>query len=429
MSLWVNWAISAGLIVLPIILAPLVAPTLVPLIPVISIAILTYLDRRNRRLPSPTCFRLPHVAQVILIISAILILADLLLKRYTDIENVIGQPVNHALQLLPVLDIAPVAALVCLFNMLHINNPRSCRSCRNRLGESIDRGLIGMLYSRESKNQIKFMFWISLVLSIVAWCYYSMHYVNVNISKTDNYLFTICPLLCYVLSLIYYGMRYYTLWVYYCQNSATAKVVERQGTTIRYIVISGDRLLLNIPVPSNDIIFSEDMKIDVPLKISLPFKEDVPKHDAHRYFVDASEIKDADTRLVFKSCDPGMFSNVFHYVAFVDDAEKASETLKGQWFTLPETNEMIRDGMVSVALAAELSRIYTITMAWKAYDKSGKRLYEIKHYKPTFRLRDMHNWSVDYNDSNWLYVAHINEDKPFYHLRRFWHKITKGLGN
>lgn len=414
---------------MPVILAPLAPAALVPLIPVISIVILTLLDRRNRALPSPTCFRLPHVVQAILMISAIVILGDMLLKRYTEIENIIGQPVNSAIQLLPVLDIAPVAMLVCLFNMLHINNPRSCRSCRNRLGESVDRGLIGMLYSRESKNQIKFLFWMSLVISILAWGYYTLHYVNVNISKTDTYLFTICPLLCYVLSLIYYGSRYYYLWVYYCQNSATAKVVERQGTTIRYIVICGDRLLLNIPVPSNDIIFSEEMKIDVPLKLALPFREDISKHDAHRYFVDASEMRDADTRLVFKSCDPGMFSNVFHYVAFVNDADKAAETLKGQWFTLPETNEMIREGLVSVALAAELSRIYTITMAWKAYDKSGRRLYEIKHYKPTFRLRDMHNWSVDYNDTNWLYVAHINEDKPFYKLRRLWHKITKGLGN
>lgn len=428
LSLWTNWAISLGFLVFPIIISPLVAPGLIPLVPLVSVGILTMLDRRNRILPSPTCFRLPHISQVILIISSIILFADYIIKLHFDVEGIIGQPVNRSNPLLPVLDIAPVAVLVCLFNMLHLNNPRSCRSCRNRLGESVDRGLIGMLYSRESKNQIKFLFWLSLVLAALAWGYYILQYVNVSFNRKDVYFFILCPLFCYVFSLIYYGMRYYTLWVYYCQNNATAKVVERQGTSLRYIVVCDDRLLLNIPTPSSDIIFSDDLKIDVPLKISLPFRERVSDHEAFNYFKEASDIKEADLRLIFKSCDPGMYNNVFHYVVFIDDAEKGAETLKGQWFTLPETNEMIREGMVSMALAAELSRIYTITMAWKAYDKSGHRLYEIKHYKPTFRLRDMHKWNVDYSDSNWLYVAHINEDKPFFRLRRFWHKLTKGLG-
>jgi len=366
--------------------------------------------------------------QGILVASSLIMFADLFIKLHSDINGIIGQPINKTTPILPVLDIAPVAAVACLLNLLHILSPRSCRSCKNRLGESIDRGLIGMLYSRESKIQTKFLFIVSVILSAASWAYYTVGYINVNISKTDSYLFILCPLLCYVLSLIYFGMRYYTLWVYYCENDATAKVIENQGTTVRYIVVCDDKLLLNIPAPTSDIIFSDDLKIDVPLKISLSFREKVTEHDAHQYFIDAAELAEADTRLIFSSCDPGMYKNVFHYVAFVKDADKTAETLKGQWFTLTETNGMIREGLVAMTLASELSRIYTITMAWKAYDKSGHRLYEIKHYKPTFRLKDMHKWNVDYNDSNWLYVSEINEDKPFFRLRRLWHKITKGLG-
>lgn len=428
-SLWSNWAISAGLLILPIILTPLVSASLLPLVTFAAVGILTYLDRRNRELVSPTCFRLPHVAQVILIISAILLFVDYMIKLHSDLEGIIGQPVNRTTPILPILDIAPVTALVCLFNLFNLNNSRSCRTCRNRLGESVDRGLIGLLYNRESKNQLRFLFWLSTGLSLVAWSYYIFRYVNVNLNRTDLFLFSLCPLLCYVLSLIYYGMRYYTLWVYYCQNSATARIVERQGTTMRYIVICNDKLLLNIPKESGDILYSDELKIDVPLKISMPFRENVSEHDAVSFFKNASELKEADVRLIFKSCDPGMYSNVFHYVAFVAQPEPVGEHLHGKWFTLPETNDMIRMGMVSMSLASELSRIYTITMAWKAYDSSGRRLYEIKHYKPTFRLRDMPSWNVDYNDNNWLYVAHINEDKPFYRFRRFWHKLTKGLGN
>lgn len=426
-SLWANWAVAVGLVILPITLTPIVPPGLLPVVPLLSAGVITILDRRNRMQQSPTCFRIPQLVQGILVISAIIMFVDLFIKLHSDINGILGQPVNRTTPLLPVLDIAPVAALVCLFNMLHLHNPRSCRSCRNRFGESMDRGLIGMLYSRESKIQIKSLFLISSLLAVASWVYYIIGYVTVNISKTDSYLFILCPVLCYALSLIYFGMRYYTLWVYYCQNNETAKVIDRQGTTIRYIVVCDDKLLLNIPPQTNDIIFSEDLKIDVPLKVSLPFREKVTEHDAHRYFIDASELKEADTRPIYTTCDPGMYKNVFHYVAFVNDADKTAETLKGQWFTLQETNEMIREGMVSMTLASELSRIYTITMAWKAYDRSGHRLYEIKHYRPTFRLKDMHKWNVDYNDSTWLHVAEINEDKPFFRIRRFWHRLTKGI--
>ena len=61
-------------------------------------------------------------------------------------------------------------------------------------------------------------------------------------------------------------------------------------------------------------------------------------------------------------------------------------------------------------------------MAWKTYDRDGRRLYPIKNYRPTFRFRDFKTWDVDYNDLHWLDVATNNEDKPFYRLRRFWRK-------
>lgn len=428
LSLWTNWAISVGFIVLPIILAPLVSSRVLPIIPLISVGLITALDRRNRVQPSPVCFRIPHMAQVILLLSAIVMFAASFIKSRAQIDYFTGQPITDPQRLLPVLKIFPVIVLVGLYNMIRLNNPRSCQTCRNKLGEAIDRGLIGVLYQRESKEQIKFLFWSGIVISCAAWVYYIFFYITVNINKADNYFFVVCPILWYVLSLIYFGIRYYTMWTYYCQNNETAKVIERQGTTIRYLVICEDKILLRMPPMNGDVIFSDDMKVDTAFKLTISFKENVTDNEAHDYFVDASEMKDSTTKLIFKSCDPAMYNNIFHYAAFVTDFEKASENLKGQWFTLSETNQMIREGMAASALAAELSRIYTVAMAWKAYDKSGNRLYEIKHYKPTFRLRDMPSWNVDYNDANWLYVARVNEDKPFFKLRRLWHKLTKGLG-
>ena len=63
-------------------------------------------------------------------------------------------------------------------------------------------------------------------------------------------------------------------------------------------------------------------------------------------------------------------------------------------------------------------------MAWKTYDENGYRRYPIKNYHPTFRLRDFGQWSVDYQDPVWLYVANFNQDKPMFHVRRLLRKLS-----
>ena len=61
-------------------------------------------------------------------------------------------------------------------------------------------------------------------------------------------------------------------------------------------------------------------------------------------------------------------------------------------------------------------------MAWKTYNRQGRRLYPIKHYKPIFRLRDFKEWDVDYNDPAWLQISEENEDTRFYRARRLLRK-------
>ena len=39
-------------------------------------------------------------------------------------------------------------------------------------------------------------------------------------------------------------------------------------------------------------------------------------------------------------------------------------------------------------------------------------------------LRDLPKWQVDYDDQTWFDVAHNNEDRPFFRLRRIWGRLT-----
>ena len=68
-------------------------------------------------------------------------------------------------------------------------------------------------------------------------------------------------------------------------------------------------------------------------------------------------------------------------------------------------------------------------MAWKTYDRNGRRLYPIRHYRPTFRLRDLREWTVDYDDQSWFDIAQNNEDRRFFRLRNFWNNITGFLSH
>ena len=67
-------------------------------------------------------------------------------------------------------------------------------------------------------------------------------------------------------------------------------------------------------------------------------------------------------------------------------------------------------------------------MAWKTYDADGRRRYPIKHYTPPFRIADIKNWDVDYDNPHWIYVSDNNEDSNFYQIRRLWRKYINGIG-
>ena len=66
-------------------------------------------------------------------------------------------------------------------------------------------------------------------------------------------------------------------------------------------------------------------------------------------------------------------------------------------------------------------------MAWKTYNRKGYRLYNIKNYKPTFRIRDIKDWDVDYNDIRWIFISENNEDCYFFKLRNFFNRYICGI--
>lgn len=426
-SLWRNWAISMGSICALIALAPVISAKAVPLLAVAFELLLIAMSHHNRRKNNASCFRLIYVTEVILFCSALLLCAVYLyIWQYAGIE-LTGQKANPDNPQIPILVVAPISAIVAVVNLAKGIKSNYCFNCMRNNKNKADRSFLDHIYFKESKYDLKLLLVVSLIISVVTWGYYFLYYNNLSISDSDKYFLVIFPLSIYIISLVYLGMRYYGMWQHLKSSGVIRKLIEQAGTTVRYLHISGDKILLKVPNPQNVAINPDGILFDVPLKVVIPYRDKVTEHEAITYFRDQSEYK-ADVRPLYESHDTNLYQNLFHYAVYIDpdDQEEVADKTEGQWFSLREINTLHRNGVLSPDLWSELHRIYTVTMAAKTYDKDGRRLYPIRHYRPTFHLRDMLKSKVDYNDSNWIYVSQINQDKKFYQLRRLWNKLMTG---
>ena len=138
----------------------------------------------------------------------------------------------------------------------------------------------------------------------------------------------------------------------------------------------------------------------------------------------SSDISKFELRYCFTNEGMANGSNIIHYAAFINESERNAAGENNVWFNAYMIDNALAENALSPVLANEIYRIHTITMAWKTYDRNGKRLYPIRHYRPTFRFSDLPEWNVDYDDLSWLNIAQNNEDKHFFRLRRFFDNIT-----
>lgn len=429
-SLWINWMISGGALVSVLIASLYIPKLLLPLL-VFALELMLYCYvRYNSVSKNPTCIRLPHVVMIILFWSALIMVLINILHEQTFIKIPwLINNVNKDIPYIGLLILAPVAFIVTLYNIRGGKNKSICFDCQIRYGTVSERGFLGRLYSQEGDYLSQMLLTLSLFLSVIGWCYYFVFYINTNINAIDEFVFVWAPTCIYILSLVYLGLRYFSLWIYYCQNIEGQSLRYNSSSLVRYIVMCGDYIYLKEPNVSTDDVVADDNKIDTPARLFIKYKKTISEYNAMDYFASLSGIRGAELRFLYENTNFNTECNIFHYAYIVESREIIDNSqLEGKWFTLPEIKAMINQQKISGIFVSEIDRIYTIVMSWKTYDKHGNRLYDIKHYKPTFRLRDFKDWDVDFNDKNWLFIATNNSDRPFFRLRNLWNKYISGIG-
>lgn len=426
------WAISIGCLSGLSLVSMWIPMFWVPFVGLCMALFLYHIQRIGNKAALPLCGRTVYIANLTLVWSSLIMIALYIIVKHTPWVTTAwlkGVPVNPEIPFIPILITGPVATIIAGWMLLKGRRHQFCRNCQIRHGDHIERGFIGQVFNQESSTQLWLIFWLSAMLSVGEYTYYIIEFITVNLSMPDTFFFGWVPAIVYVLSLIYLALRYSGLIAYYDREISGSVFARGHFSLVRFLIINGDNVFLSEPTPVSSAATLQDFKLDTPAVLTVPHHDRVTTWDAETYFRGETAVN-AKIRFLYRTNTEDSGSNIFHFAAIIaDHKDMESSRVKGQWVSMGVLQQLMLQGKVAPMLESEVVRIYTITMAWKSYDPRGFRLYDIKHYKPTFRLRDFPNWDVDYNDPNWLYVAENNEDRPFFRIRRLWRKYIGGAGS
>ena len=421
-----HWAVSLSMVCVLVILSIGVSRHFFPYL-TLGFSALLGLMIYNRRNRVNQGLAVPYIVCATLLIEGFMLMGFNLTVRITDIYELAGKPVNDELPFIVQLTLSPVMAVVSgLFLVRRLGRGRFFRT---RFGSS-DVSLIQRMVWQESRYQTRVLFIINVVLSAVEWYYTYFCFTSISINRPDMFFFVWLPVIVFILSLIYLGFRCFSLWAFYIQNDPVNLVSPHRSTIVRFLIVAGDRLY--VKTLKLDVKQGMETYIDTPVRLRTHFSDNVSVSEARDLFERYTGIASSHIeklKYLFVGIGHGSDSNIMHFLCVLNDAAVVDDSriAGGEWMTLYDLRHLNLKHRLSAEMSSELVHIYTVAMAWKSYDYHGNRRYPIKHYQPTYRLCDIQNWEVDYDDEHWLKVARLNADSPFFKLRRFFTRITSPL--
>lgn len=429
--MWWYWTMSLGILILSVVLSLWVRAVYLPLVVLGLYLFLTYVIRCNRKARVPSCYLIPFICSKALFLSAIIMVVINILHTHWFIKWFVDfGPINKEIPFITQLIIGPMTLLTAVWTNLKGSRLGICRDCSIRNGSAAERGFLGKFFAQEGRFQNRCLIVLATLATIGAWGYYFLSYANDALISTDKFFFVWSTVILYVISVIYAAIHYFGLWIYYCKKEENVKAHSVTMTSLRFLLVSDNFIGLKFYENDSDGQLSDNSCYDTPLKVSLSFRQEVTLFDAMRYFTTRTGLKDVDVRFLYSTLTTNADCNIFHYICYLDEEQKGEIEKKYpdlQWFTISQIADLINSKETAPLLSAEIVRIHTMAMAWKTYDENGLRKYKIKHYRPTFRVRDIKDYDIDFNDPKWLYVADNNQDCRFFRFKRWWRKYFNAM--
>ena len=421
-SLWIEWLASFGSITLCVAATIFISPVWnAVLTAALAWCMYTYAETAKRRRKTG-CLRLVMLTSTALFWSAIIMACINLFFHSQWLDKIVDPSnINGTIPFIPSLIIFPTVAIVCTYGYINHGKSHFCRSCKETHGYKPEEGFVGNFFHYETRHQLKLIILFAVLISIIDWLYYYYFYNNVNLNFPDKFFFVVLPAVVCVLSLVYVGNHYYFI-ILDIRSRGEDFTQNASNKVVRFLIIRDDKLLLDMC--EHDLL---DTPAETHLNIEGPLSIETARHTFSRLAGIDEDL--FEVRELYHNRALTYHSTIYHILVTMpgleDNPLPEGWKLKGHWATLPTIDRFMRTGVLAPALGAEIHRIYTIAMAWKKYDSNGRRLYPIKNYHPTFRLRDIASWDVDFNDTSWFDVASNNQDRRLWKIRRLWRRSSR----
>lgn len=414
-SLWRNWAMGFGALSLPLLLGMWIPMFWIAIISAIEAWALVAATKSNFMGMTSSCSIFLSLTIRILVASVIIMLGIVVLCTDWLVPTMIHLNLyNEEIPFVTCLIVFPCSVVFCTLWLYAGLGDSHCRDCMRRNGYYAGDNIAATLFFKESRYQVTLLLSLSLLLGAVEFWYYFTRYINSNFSTSDHFFFNFMPVAVYALSLLFMYGRYASMSVLYKALEPNGEK-KRNRTVVRFLVFCGDELLTH-PV--------SDKQYDTPAEKVINRTSSIGENEARAMLGDLLPVSDFRLRYCFTNDGFATGSNIIHYAAFIPEESRNAMPAADTWMNPYMLDAALASNALCPVLANELYRLHTITMAWKTYDRKGRRLYPIRHYRPTFRFRDLPDWNVDYDDASWFDIAHNNEDRRFFRLRNFWENIT-----
>lgn len=329
----------------------------------------------------------------------------------------------------PSLILDPICAITIFIIYFRRNSLYYCIDCKSRNGVSIERGRMGELLLRESRQQLLNLAILFSGLSVVVWVYYFINYDrNADINNRDMYIFLWLNLLVIILDELYFALRYYNLYLDYKESGDIITEEELSNmatkTYLRFYVICGNSVYLN------DKTFDPSM----PYRqiIDTPF---VTKRNVNG--ITTSEVNDIVSKMVgipghlrffYGRKNPALKKHsLLRYFYFIDGTPDDYPELRvsGEWMEFNRIKNIYNQSptLMSKTMLSDVSRMTTIVLTQKIFDQRGFRKIKTKSYQPTYDLIEIRENDYDFQDDKWIRVAMFNSDTKGFYMRRIWKKM------
>lgn len=432
-SLWKNLSVGLLMLVIMMMFSKILAPYFVVIAGLVCAAVLYSRLYYSRLRNEGGCLLGLYVIFICLLVYSFVVVVLNVLHLW----GIVTLPLELTFlkpPFIPSLYLGPVCFLTSLVILLFQKRLSMCMDCKLRNGGPRERGRFGVILDQESRFQLRNFLVVFGVLSVVTWSYYLFFYIDINQNQRDWYVFTWFTVILFVLDEVYFLFRYYNLYLDLTEGNEVVTPDELSDMTaqtyLRYYVICEDSIYLDSK-SSNPVEAYREV-IDTPFVTKMNMNG-----------VSISEVKTIVHRM--SGCDKGELrffygrksndmrhQSLLRYFYFLDGSVADHTPLKsgGEWMPFDVVKRIYSKSPSSLGpiFVSDISRMSTIMLTSKIFDEKGRRRVKIRSYRPSFSLKEVRESKMDFQDDRWLRVAVFNSDTPFFHLKKWWHKVIGHQG-